>query len=280
MAALVLASLAVGKVLRAIPGLSSASPDVRFAVFTALIVPTVVGVYVTLVRGLERRSVTELEGPRAARELAIGLALGTGLFTATIGGIALFGGYRVEGTEPASVLIAPVAMAVESGVVEEIITRGVIFRILEEWLGTWAALVISSALFGLAHIGNPHATLWSAVSIAVEAGTLLAAAYILTRRLWLAIGIHASWNYAQGAIFGVAVSGHEAKGLLHGTMLGPTWLSGGEFGAEASAVAVVVCTGAAAALLVRGLRVQGAVPPSWVRRRRAAAALPPLTPQP
>jgi hypothetical protein len=252
--------------------LGIASPTVRFAVLTALAVPAIAGVYAGLVHWLEQRRVTELAGPRAALELGEGLLLGAGLFGLTIGVIALLGGYSVDGHEPVSVLAKHVAMAVQSGVVEEIVARGVLFRLLEEWLGTWAAIALSSALFGLGHIANPHATLWSALAIAVEAGTLLAAAYMLTRRLWLAIGVHAAWNYTQGAIFGVAVSGFEVKGLLHGTMRGPVWLSGGEFGAEASVVAVGVCTAAATLLLMRAVRVHGAMAPSWVRRRRALVA--------
>ena len=69
---------------------------------------------------------------------------------------------------------------------------------------------------------------------------MLAAAYVLTRRLWLPIGIHAGWNFTQGGIFGVSVSGHPSGGLLDGTLTGPEWLSGGDFGAEASIVAVVL----------------------------------------
>ncbi len=167
---------------------------------------------------------------------------------------------------PLSFLLAPLAMAASSAVTEEILARGIVFRILEEWLGTWAALAISSALFGLAHLGNPHATLWSALAIGMEAGTMLAAAYMLTRRLWLPIGIHAAWNYTQGAIFGVAVSGGEMKGLFQGEMRGPSWLSGGEFGAEASAIAVLVCTSGAAILLTKVVRARGVRAPSWARR--------------
>jgi membrane protease YdiL (CAAX protease family) len=208
------------------------------------------------------------------RELGWGLLVGAGLFSTTIGLIAALGGYSIDGVEPVSVLAAPAAMGIVSGITEEIVTRGVLFRILEEWLGTWAALVISSAFFGIAHIGNPHATVWSALAIAAEAGTMLAAAYMVTRRLWLAIGIHAAWNFTQGGIFGVAVSGAAMKGLFRSTMHGPSWLSGGEFGAEASALAVLVCGTAATLLLLRAQRLGRFMEPSWVRRRRLPALLP------
>jgi membrane protease YdiL (CAAX protease family) len=262
----------VSVVTKRVAAAASLPKEDGLAVFTVLGVPVLIGVYVGLVRLLERRRATELAGPGVLRELGTGLLIGAGLFATVIGIIALFGGYSIAGTESPSVLVAPIAMAVESGFVEEILMRGILFRLLEEWLGTWAALAISAALFGFGHIGNPHATIWSAVAIAVEAGTMLAAAYMVTRRLWLAIGIHAAWNYTQGPIFGVAVSGFEMKGLFRGTMHGKSWLTGGEFGAEASAVAVFVCSGAAAYLLARALRSGGAMAPSWVRKRRAAAA--------
>jgi hypothetical protein len=99
---------------------------------------------------------------------------------------------------------------------------------------------------------------------------MLAAAYMRTRRLWFPMGVHAAWNFTQGGIFGVAVSGTTSNGLLQGELHGPAWLTGGEFGAEASAVAVIVCIGCAAFLLVDSIRAGRFVAPSWVRRSRAA----------
>jgi uncharacterized protein len=89
------------------------------------------------------------------------------------------------------------------------------------------------------------------VAIALEAGIFLGAAYMLTRRLWFVIGAHFGWNFAEGAIFGLSVSGNQAKGgVIQGTLAGPPLLSGGSFGVEASLPAVLVCLAAAAALLV------------------------------
>jgi CAAX protease family protein len=93
-------------------------------------------------------------------------------------------------------------------------------------------------------IANPHSSAWAATAIAIEAGVLLAAAYVLTRRLWLVMGIHFAWNFTQGGIFGVAVSGGHASGLLASALSGPTVISGGELGAEASVFAVAICLAA------------------------------------
>jgi membrane protease YdiL (CAAX protease family) len=246
----------------------------RFDLFTAFAVPMSVVGYAGLVRWLERRRASEVAGPGVLRELGLGVLAGAGLFSMTIGIIALLGGYAVTGREPVAVLAGAIAMAIESGVLEELLLRGVVFRVLEEWLGTWAALVLSAALFGAIHLGNPHATAWSATAIAIEAGTLLAAAYMLTRRLWFAMGLHGAWNYTQGAIFGVAVSGNDVPGLLRSEPRGPDWISGGEFGAEASVIAALVCSLAAVAMMRAAIKKDGVVAPSWVRKRRALAASP------
>jgi hypothetical protein len=112
----------------------------------------------------------------------------------------------------------------------------------------------------------------AAIAIMVEAGVFLSAAYMLTRRLWLPIGIHAGWNFAQGGIFGVSVSGTGATGILQSTLTGPVWLSGGEFGAEASVVAIAICGTLGIALFFRVRSMNGLIAPYW--RRAPAATLP------
>jgi membrane protease YdiL (CAAX protease family) len=218
------------------------------------------------VRIVEWRPVEELSRRGAAREFGVGVILGSMLFTATISIIAAAGSYRVSGVNGWEVLIPVLGMSLMAAYAEEILTRGVLFRITEEGLGTWFALVISSALFGLAHAANPGATAISSVAIALEAGLLLGAAFMLTRRLWLAIGLHFSWNFTQGGIFGVAVSGVEVPGLLRGRLTGPTALTGGAFGAEASVVAVILCLAAAIVAITLAVRRGNVVPPFWARR--------------
>jgi len=241
-------------------------PDAHFAVFLVIAVPALFVAYRFLVRWLERREIAELARAGATREVGAGLAVGFALFAVTIGAIAVLGGYSIAGRNSLTAIAVPLAAALVAAFTEELVMRGVLFRIVEDWLGTWAALVISSLLFGVLHAGNPHATVWSTAAIALEAGTMLAAAYIRTRRLWFPIGVHAAWNFTQGGIFGVAVSGTTSKGLLQGELHGPAWLTGGEFGAEASAIAVVVCFACAAVLLAGSLRAGRFVAPSWARR--------------
>ncbi|HKW84596.1 MAG TPA: CPBP family intramembrane glutamic endopeptidase [Burkholderiaceae bacterium] len=225
---------------------------------------------------VERRRGVEFGAQGALRELGAGLVIGAALFSATIGVLAALGLYTVQGWRDPGVLIAPLAMSAGAAVIEELLFRGVIFRIVEASLGTWIALVISAALFGLVHLGNPNASWLAAAAISLEAGVMLAAAYVLTRRLWLPIGIHAAWNFTQGGIFSVAVSAGKTDGLLVATLGGPHWLSGGEFGAEASVVAMLLCTALGAWLLVLGARRGKLMAPFW--RRTGVDAVPAATP--
>ena len=227
--------------------------------------------YAAYVRLAERRQVSEFGRRGALKELAAGLLVGAALFGTTIAVLASLGLYRIQGMRDVSVLVVPLAMSIGAGVIEEILFRGVIFRIVESSLGTWLALVISGVLFGLVHLGNPNATALGAVAIIFEAGIMLAGAYLLTRRLWLPIGIHIGWNFTQGGVFSVPVSGTASKGLFDATLTGPAWLSGGEFGAEGSIVAVVVCVALASVLLRRAAQRGHFIAPRW--RRREAAAL-------
>jgi len=225
--------------------------------------------YAGFVRGLERRPVSELSLPGAGREFLAGVGLGALLFSVTIGVVALFGAYQVTGTNAWTVILPALAISITSGVMEELLFRGILFRIIEEGLGSLLALILSGLIFGLLHLTNPNASLVAGLAIAIEAGILLAAVYMLTRRLWLAIGLHLAWNLTQGGVYGVAVSGNEMKGLLESRLTGPEWLSGGAFGAEASVVAVVVCLAASALVLGRVRQRGGWVAPFWARRRSA-----------
>jgi CAAX protease family protein len=221
--------------------------------------------YWFFVRWIEKRPVLELQGQGALSETALGVALGAIMFAATIATLALLGYFRINSFNPWTVLVQATAGAAVSAVVEEIIFRGIIFRISEESLGTWLAIVISALLFGAVHMLNPNASLQGGIAIVLEAGIFLAAAFLLTRRLWFVIGAHFGWNFIEGGIFGTAVSGNASAGLINGTVSGPTYLSGGIFGVEASVVAIAICL-FVAILLLGYAKTQGRfIAPFWRR---------------
>ena len=225
-------------------------------------------VYCGIVRLLEQRRAAELALSGAAQETGAGVLVGGGCLTVTVGLIAALGYYRVEEIGAWSALAAAFHMAVASSYIEEVIFRGVIFRVTEEALGTWLALGITVALFGLVHLGNPNASLYGAAAIGVEAGVLLGAAYVLTRRLWLVIGIHFGWNFIQGGVFGPNVSGIRVESLLRSELSGPELLSGGSLGVEGSVFAIIVCLLASLAILHRARLQDRFIQPFWRRQPR------------
>lgn len=224
-----------------------------------------VGLYAIFCRFIERRPVVEFRLPGAVPELGAGIVIGLLLFSAVVAVIASFGGYRVVDTRDVSVLLPVLGISIASGFSEEIIFRGWFFRLVEQWLGTWIALMLSAALFGALHLVNPHATLLAGAAIALEAGIMLAAIYLITRRLWAAIGVHAAWNFAQGGIYGVPVSGGAMDGVLVPRISGSVLLTGGRFGAEASLPALAVAIVVGSAVLFIACRRGGFVAPFWQR---------------
>src|SRR6185437_4808442 len=200
---------------------------------------TLIGLYILLVRALERRRAVEVRPDAAAA--ATGALLGFGLFSSVFALLWLIGIAGWQGVSAHFDVVPALAGSILAAIGEELALRGGAFRILEDTFGTTAALVGSAALFGLLHAVNPGATAVSTAAIALEAGVLLGAAYALTRNLWLPIGIHFGWNFTEGGVFGTAVSGFAGNnGVFSVTLAGPTLLSGGRFGPEASIVAVAV----------------------------------------
>ncbi|SER86000.1 CPBP family intramembrane glutamic endopeptidase [Lentzea albida] len=225
--------------------------------------------YAWIVRRTEHREPTEVSVKTAPGALGRGVLIGLAMFGAVIVNIAFLGGYEVRGIGSVTGMIAIFGFMVAVAVTEELLYRGVLFRIVEEKIGTWLALVVSGLVFGFAHLPNPGATVWSSLAIAIEAGLMLGAAYVATRTLWVPIGVHFAWNFAQGGIFSTSVSGKDApQGLLDGVTSGPAILTGGEFGPEASAYSVLAGVVVTAAFLWLAKRRGTFVP----RRGRAASA--------
>ncbi|MEM1205853.1 MAG: CPBP family intramembrane glutamic endopeptidase [Acidobacteriota bacterium] len=226
--------------------------------------------YLLYLRLVEGRRATELGVRGASTELALGLLLGGGVLTVSVTVLWALGLYEVVGLRAWSNLAIPLGMAMWAGYFEELLFRGVLQRIVDEWLGSWWALVLSSAAFGFAHHSNPNADLWSSTAITLEAGLMLGAAFLLTRRLWLAIGLHAGWNFTQSGLLGAAVSGHDIEGLVEARFTGPAILTGGDFGLETSVITVSLAIILGLVLLVMAHRRGHVV--SWRQRRNERRA--------
>jgi membrane protease YdiL (CAAX protease family) len=210
----------------------------------------------------------------AARDSIHGLLAGLLIFSLIVGVAALLGVYHIiRGGSWASFFTILFSMAIGPGFREELMFRGVLFRFTEEFGGSWFALILTSALFGLSHINNHDATWVSSLFIAVEAGMLLGALYMLTRNLWMCMGFHAAWNFTQGFIWDVPVSGFDVHGLVTARLDGPVLLSGGPFGLEASLIAFVCATALGLFYLKKAVDRGHLESPWWVRRRRSQEAV-------
>lgn len=233
----------------------SLSPEVRALVRFAIQAGATVIAYVAVVMCIERRRPAELDLRRAPAQLGFGIAAGAILITVVIAILWLAGAYGVERTDPGADWMVPLLTGgLGAAVSEEIIFRGVLYRMTEEGLGSAAAVVVSALFFGFVHLANKGSTVWSSVAIAVEAGLLLGMVYHLTRTLWVCIGLHMGWNFFQGFVWGVPVSGVVEPSFIVSSRHGPEWLTGGAWGAEASVVAVLLNFGLALALLAAARR--------------------------
>lgn len=224
---------------------------------------------------VERRHLPDLgiQPKRALRDTAVGFGIGAAFISSVIAILAVNGWYRATlSTDTARGVAESFLLFLFVGISEEVLFRGILFRIVEDGLGSWAAAALSAALFGAVHLANPGATWVAGLAIVIEAGLLLAALYIVTRSLALVIGVHWAWNFFEGSVFGAAVSGRATPSVLRPTSGGPPLFTGGDFGPEAGIVAVVVCGTAAAALLVHAAQEGKTLAPSWVRRRAPAHA--------
>jgi uncharacterized protein len=175
-------------------------------------------------------------GPGWAKEALVGFLLGLAAM-ALIFGVVLAAGWsvaRLAGGSWTSVgltllgyLVTYVAVAIS----EELVFRGYLLQTLLEWPGAlWAAL-LSALIFSAFHGLNPGISRLALAHLAV-AGLVFAGAYLATRRLWLAMGLHFAWNFFQGPVFGFPVSGVASHGLVSMRAAGPALFTGAAFGPE------------------------------------------------
>ena len=198
-------------------------------------------IYALFVRWFEKRWPTDIPIRRLVPHTLLGLLVGFVYMVIVVSTITALG-YANEfwadssWQEQYEALMLFLVVAVG----EEVACRGVIFRLVDQRWGTVAALAVSAFIFGVGHLPNDNSSWWASMAIAIEAGLLLGAAYKWSGNLWLPIGIHWAWNYTQGNIFGLEVSGNHIGGhILTTSVDGPEIITGGAFGPEASIIAVI-----------------------------------------
>jgi hypothetical protein len=256
----------VGKLLPPMPPLGKSAINAVVSIALAL------AAYKLVIVRLGERPRDDLAAAEALKGLAAGLLIGFLLFCALVGIAALFDVYNIVGPGDTRELVKDlIGMTIFAAFMEELLFRGILFRWIEAFAGSWAALMVTSALFGLAHLFNANATWTSSLAIMVEAGMLLGGTYMLARNLWVPMGLHAAWNFTQGFIFDVPVSGNDVHGLVEAKLSGPVLLSGGQFGLEASMIGVVLSIPLGALMIVLAVRRGRVVQPMWARDGNAPA---------
>ncbi|WDF59889.1 type II CAAX endopeptidase family protein [Flavobacterium sp. KACC 22758] len=219
--------------------------------------------YILFFKKYDKRAITEFSVNGLAKNLTIGILIGFVLQSFTILVMYLNGNYSVVNINPVSFILIPFAIMFTVAIIEEILVRGIIFRILEEKLGSYISLTISSVLFGIFHLANPHGTLISGICI-TTAGFMLGAAFIYSRNLWMPIALHFAWNFTQSGIFGAITSGNEkTSSLLEAKIQGPEFITGGEFGPEGSIQAIVFCALGTILLLALSQKQNKIILPYW-----------------
>ena len=257
--------VAIGQILaQTILNLTTFGKDLKNLIgglFTAILA---IISYSALFKVYEKRKITEFSKSNIIKNLILGIGLGAILQSLTVLVIYLKGGYNIVSVNPIYFIIPPLTMGFTSAIFEEILIRGIIFRITEEKLGSYLALIISATLFGAMHLANPNSSITVGIGLAIQAGFLLGAAFIYSRSLWLPIAIHFAWNFTQSAIFGANVSGNAiSKTLITSNISGAEWLTGGEFGPEGSIQATLFCLIATIILMILSHKKKNIIKPYW-----------------
>lgn len=223
-------------------------------------------------RYVEKREAFELGTRRCLLELGIGFLISLSLVGSMVLLMAALGYYRVDQTSSGRIIWDGLFFFGIGAFVQVLAFRVVLFRLLEELLGSWSALALVAVIFGLAHLSNQNATAWSTVALIIS-DILLIAAFMFTRRIWLTWGVHWGWNFFQDGIFGMPNSGiTELPSWIQPVIHGPEWVTGGSFGIEASVIAVAMSVVIGYVILRKAITSNQILAPRWRRRVAPATA--------
>ena len=198
--------------------------------------------YYYLFRFYEKRKITELSTKNFFKELVGGFILGFSMLSIVILVLYLLGYYEILSFSGFSYFLAPFSFLVIAALIEEIFFRAILYRILENWLGTFIALFIISILFELPHIFNDNVTILS-VLLGLLFGFAHGIMYTYTKRIWLPFAFHLGWNFAQ-PFYGSNLSGLEDVGAIFKAKFnGPELITGSIYGIEDSILSIILLLG-------------------------------------
>lgn len=224
----------------------------------------IIYLYKLYTRVIEKRPALEYSCKKGFREFALGILIGAGMVAFSVGVLSLFGYYTIEEINSPQIILTRIFRYAMGSFLEEILFTLILFKILEEFAGSWIAIVVVCLFFGIAHYGNDNSTIWSSAAISLSDLAIIAP-FILSRRFWMPWAVHWSWNLAQTGIFGLSNSGMDQGGWITPTVTGPEWLTGGVFGMEASYFSVSINFIVGLFILYLAIKNKQMVMPSWKR---------------
>lgn len=250
-AAAALATIIVGTIVTRLLVPAEPSPWHELALLKNLILPVVLfAIYACLVRLVEHRAAREVDFGTGLPTLLLGLLIGSAIIGLTILILSSLGMVQISSRTGFAEVGRELSVLMITAMTEELLFRVILFAILQEILGSLGAILISSAMFGLAHVANPGAAPFAIFALSMELGVMLALVYMLTRNVWMAVGVHAGWNFTQGFVFGGLNSGQQhPHSYFQTTLSGPDFLTGGPFGLEGSVVTLGLSLVVSAVLL-------------------------------
>ncbi len=216
-------------------------------------------------RIFEKRRAVEISVTGAGKEWTVGFLVATILVVLFVGLISVFGSFEILEYRSPGTLLKNFLVFGMGSLFQELVLLCVVYRLVEEFAGSWVAIAASLLIFAFAHIANPNQTLGSAMFL-VLSSILLLAPFILTRRIWLSWGIHTGWNFMQAGVFGMANSGILFPGWMVTKVGGAEWLTGGAIGLEASYPALLVDLSVGLLVLYAAIKAGKIVKPAWKRK--------------
>jgi len=227
----------------------------------------VCAIYIALYQRYEKRTITELSTRHCLRYLAGGILLGAGLASVVVLLQYLTHVLTITAIRPFLPLLPNLWNTFVNAVIAETLIIGIFFRLTEQWLGSWLALLILAMLFFTIHITVPYATIISVIGISTHT-VLLGSTYIYTRSLWAPVAIHFAWDFSYAALYGASVNGYTMDNSLLATSFnGPDLLVGGYFGPQGSIQAAILCLLAGIIFLILSRRHHRLIQSSFRKAR-------------
>lgn len=239
-----------------------------FKYFEAIICFTLfIIAYRFYVRLVEKRTAQEISFSKWLSEFGLGFLISMGLVVLIVAILYFLGYLNFIGFAANKRVALDLAVKFAMGAfIEELFFRLILFKLSEELLGTWVALIIQSVFFGFAHQANENATVMTSISLIIVGGVFYTAAFMYTRRIWFPFGIHMGWNYFQSGIFSMPNSGTTYDGFVTTKVSGPEAITGGNFGIEASYVTIFLCLMVGVWLVVISYKAGQFTQPLWKRK--------------